>query len=143
MKIVNYLFYRLYKNSSITNKSVPEWASISVISITMTFNIVCLLILFEYDIKSIGKKYFELLPIILIGIGYFIFLYKKRYIKIIEHFDQIKIKPIYDILVFLYICASILFFFYLADFGIKYWIFVIILLLVLSQIPNLIKLIKK
>lgn len=142
MKIVDYLFYRLYKNAIPTNKSIPEWSSIFVISITLSFYIICLAIIFDYDIKSIGEKGFKILPVILMGISYFIFIYKKRYINIIENYDQIKNKLIYDILVFIYICGSILFFFYLADVGIKYWIYIIVFVLIISQIPKIVKFIK-
>ena len=143
IKIPDYIFYRLYKNSSVTNKSIPEWSSIFIISIALSFNVISVLIFFGFDIELIGKKGFQLIPIIFIGINYFVFLYKKRYLNIINQFDQIENKLIYDILVLLYISGSILIFFYLAEMGIKYWIYIIALILIISQVPNFIKFMKK
>jgi hypothetical protein len=142
MKIVDYLFYRLYKNAIPTNKSIPEWSSIFVISIILSFNIFSIIVLLDYDLKLIGEKSFKTIPLILIGLNYFVFLYKKRYLNIIEHFDQAKNKLIFDILVLLYIIGSILFFFYLANVGIKYWIYIIVFVLIISQIPKIVKFIK-
>jgi len=142
MKIVDYLFYRLYKNAIPTNKSIPEWTSIFVISIILSFNIFSIIVLLDYDLKLIGEKSFKTIPLILIGLNYFVFLYKKRYLNIIEHFDQAKNKLIFDILVLLYIIGSILFFFYLANVGIKYWIYIIVFVLIISQIPKIVKFIK-
>lgn len=140
--IPDYLFYRLYKNAIPTNKSIPEWSSIIVISIILTFNIFSVLVLMDYDIKSIGEKGAKTIPLVLIGLNYFCFLYKKRYLKIIERFDQEKKKLIFDILVLLYVIGSILFFFYLANVGIKYWIYIIVFVLIISQIPRIVKFLK-
>jgi hypothetical protein len=142
MKIIDYLFYRLYKNAIPTNKSIPEWSSIFVISIILVFNISCLAIILDYDFKSAGGNSFKVLYLVLFGINYFIFLYGKRYLNIIEKYDKIKNKLIYDILVLLYIIGSVLFFFYLADIGIKYWIYITVFILIISQIPKIVKFIK-
>ena len=141
-KIPDYIFYRLYKNSNVTNKSIPEWSSIFVISIILTFNIFSILVLLDYDLKSIGEKGIKIIPLILIGLSYFLFIYKKRYINIIKYFDQTENKLIYDFLVLIYIIGSILFFFYLANVEIKYWIYIIVFVLIMSQIPKIIEFIK-
>ncbi|APY07422.1 hypothetical protein BWZ20_03510 [Winogradskyella sp. J14-2] len=125
-----------------TNKSIPEWSSIFVISIILTFNIFSILVLLDYDLKSIGEKGIKIIPLILIGLSYFLFIYRKRYINIIKYFDQTENKLIYDFLVLIYIIGSILFFFYLADVGIKYWIYIIVFVLIMSQIPKIIEFIK-
>lgn len=96
----------------------------------------------DYDIKSIGEKGAKTIPLIFIGLTYFVFIYKKRYLNIIEHFDQTKNKLIFDFLVLLYIIGSILFFFYLANVGFKYWIYIIVFVLIISQIPKIVKFIK-
>jgi hypothetical protein len=141
-RIPDYLFYRLYKNAIPTNKSIPEWSSIFVISITLTFNIFCVLKLLDYDLKSIGESGAKTIPLILIGLNYFVFIYKKRYIDIIKHFDQKNNKLIFDVLVLTYIIGSILFLFYLANVGIKYWIYTIVFILILSQVPKIVRFIK-
>ncbi len=84
IKILDYFFYRLYKNTSVTNKSIPEWSSIIAISIILTFNIFSILVLLDFDLKLIGEKGSKTIPLILIGINYFAFLYKKRYLNIID-----------------------------------------------------------
>jgi len=73
-KIYDYVFYSIYRNTSITNKSIPDWSTIIAISILLALNIFSILIYAKYDIESIGEKGFGAIPLILIGINYLYFL---------------------------------------------------------------------
>ena len=96
----------------------------------------------DYDLKSIGESEAKTIPLVLIGLNYFVFIYKKRYLDIIKYFDQKNNKLIFDVLVLTYIIGSILFLFYLANVGIKYWIYIIVFVLIISQIPKIVKFLK-
>jgi len=110
MKVLDILFYVLYSTSNKTNKSIPEWSTIIAISILFSFNIFSLFVLFNVNIESIGKKGFQLIPIILIGLNWNLFLKKKRYLKILENYSKQK-TILYTIIVILYVILSISFLF--------------------------------
>ena len=76
-KIYDYVFYSIYRNTGITNKSIPDWSTIIAISILLSMNIFSILIYIKYDIESIGETGFVSIPLLLIGINYLYFLKNK------------------------------------------------------------------
>ncbi|GFZ93087.1 hypothetical protein GCM10011531_26400 [Aquaticitalea lipolytica] len=106
-KIYDYVFFSIYRSLNITNKSIPEWSAIILISLLLFVNIFSILIYIDYDIKSIGKKGFGIITSLLIGLNYLYFLKGKRYLIILNRFDEQKNKLICDSIVLLYACISV------------------------------------
>ena len=87
MYLYDYLFYKLYKIICIgTNKDVAEWISVILISLLEYFNISIVLVYFDMYFESKGAALLSLF--ILMIINYFIFLYKSRYLQIINRFSN-------------------------------------------------------
>ena len=87
MYLYDYLFYKFYKIISIgTNKDVAEWISVILISLLEYFNISIVLVYFDMYFESKGAALLSLF--ILMIINYFIFLYKSRYLQIINRFSN-------------------------------------------------------
>ena len=106
-KIYDYVFYSIYRNTSIINKSIPDWSTIFAISMILAFNVFSILIYIEYDIESIGKKGFGAIPLILIGINYLYFLKNNRYENILNRFENQQNKLFWDSIVLTYACISV------------------------------------
>ena len=77
------------------------------------FNVFSLFIFFDYSIKSISEPKFKVLIATILIFHYFYFLFKNRYLRIIEKFKKSKFKKniYHDIIVIVYICLSIFMFF--------------------------------
>lgn len=111
-KVYDYVFFSIYRNTSITNKSIPDWSTIIAISMILAFNIFSILIYIEYDIESIGEKGFGAMPLILIGINYFYFLKNNKYEIILNRFENHQNKLFLDSIVLTYACVSVMTLFY-------------------------------
>ncbi|WP_397363245.1 hypothetical protein [Olleya sp. R77988] len=118
-KIYDYVFYSIYRNTSITNKSIPDWSTIIAISILLAINIFSILIYIEYDIESIGEKGFGVIPLILVGINFLYFLKNKRYQNILNGFKNQQNKLFWDSIVLTYACASVFILFQILEIGLK------------------------
>ena len=142
-KIYDYVFYSIYKNTSVTNKSIPEWSTIISISIIIAFNLFSILIFFDFDIKLIGEKGFGITPLMIIGLNYLYFLRNKRHLDILKEFEKIENNLIYDILILVYVCLSIFFLFSVLEANLKYPLILITAVILFSLIPYLMKTKKK
>jgi len=140
--IYDYVFYSVYKNTSIINKSIPEWSTIIAISILLALNIFSILLYIEYDIESIGEKVFGAIPLILTGVNYFYFLKNKRYLNILKKYDKTKNNLIYDILILAYACISVFILFSLLEAELKYPL-ILITVIILSVLITYFMSIKK
>ena len=118
-KIYNYVFFSIYRNTSITNKSIPDWSTIITISILLAINIFSILIYIEYDIESIGEKGFGAIPLLLIGINFLYFLKNKRYQNILNGFKNQQNKLFWDSIVLTYACASVFILFRILEIELK------------------------
>ena len=96
-KAYKYLFYRIYSwNLRIWGKSdAPEYNTIVGLTVLVLFNIICIISLLEILLKVIIFKpneipiiYYLLIFTIMYGINYFIFIFKKRYEKIVKEFKN-------------------------------------------------------
>lgn len=123
-KIYDYVFYSIYRNTLITNKSIPEWSTIIAISLLLACNVFSILIYIEYDIESIGEKGFGAIPLILSGINYLYFLNNKRYHNILNRFKNQQNKLLWDSIVLIYACISIFSLFYILGIEIKTTLFI-------------------
>ena len=113
MNLYDYVFYRIYKSLNISNKSIPEWSTTFTISTVIFFNLFSLFIFLDYSIKSLGEPKFKVLTASILIFHYFYFLFKNRYLRIIDKFEKSKFKKniYHDIIVVVYICLSIFVFF--------------------------------
>tara|TARA_R110002074_G_C12026241_1_gene617028 strand:- start:83 stop:514 length:432 start_codon:yes stop_codon:yes gene_type:complete len=118
-KIYDYVFYSIYRNTSITNKSIPDWSTIIAISILLALNVFSILIYAEYDIESIGEQGFGAIPLILVGINYLYFLKNKRYQNILNGFKNQQNKLFWDSIVLTYACVSVFILFRILEIGLK------------------------
>ncbi|TGV00246.1 hypothetical protein [Flavivirga rizhaonensis] len=109
MNFYDYYFYRMYKSTNITNKSIPEWSTIIAISILFAINLFSILISCEYPIESIGEEGFGAIPLIIVALNYFYFLFNKRYLKIIDKYKGSKYNSnlFHDTIIVTYACLSI------------------------------------
>ena len=138
-KIYDYVFFSIYRNTSITNKSIPDWSTIIVISILLALNIFSILIYAEYDIESIGEKGFGAIPLILVGINYLYFLKNDRYKNILNGFKNHRNKLLSDSIVLTYACVSVLTLFYVLRIELKTTLFVTGFIALTGIIPYLLK----
>lgn len=138
-KIYDYVFYSIYRNTSITNKSIPDWSTIIAISILLALNIFSILIYIDYDIKSIGKEGFGAIPLILVGLNYLYFLKDKRYIDILNRFENQKNKVFWDSIVLIYACVSVFILFCLLEIELKTTLFITGFVAITALIPVLMK----
>ena len=138
-KIYDYIFYSIYKNTSVTNKSIPGWSTIFVISIIIAFNLFSLLIISDFDIKLIGEEGFGIIPLIIIGLNYLYFLNNRRHLDIIKKYEKTENKLIYDILILVYVCFSVFILFRVLDVKIKYPLTLITIIILSALIPYFMK----
>ncbi|GAA3592555.1 hypothetical protein Q4Q39_05670 [Flavivirga amylovorans] len=136
-KIYDYVFYSIYRNTSITNKSIPDWSTTIAISILLALNVFSILIYAEYDIESIGEKGFGAIPLVLVGINYLYFLRNDRYKNILNRFKNHRNKLISDSLVLTYACISVFILFYALRIELKTTLFVTGFIALTGIIPYL------
>ncbi len=142
-KIYDYVFYSIYRNTSITNKSIPDWSTIIAISILLALNIFSILIYAEYDIESIGEKGFGAIPLLLVGINYLYFLKNKRYQNIINGFENHQNKLFWDSIVLTYVCVSVFILFYILGVELNTTLFVTGFIALTGIIPYLFRMKKE
>lgn len=136
-KIYDYVFYSIYRNTSITNKSIPDWSTIIAISILLALNIFSILIYAEYDIEPIGEKGFGAIPLILVGMNYLYFLKNKRYQNILNGFENQQNKLFWDSIVLTYACVSVFILFYILGIELNTTLFVTGFIALTGIIPYL------
>jgi len=109
MNFYDYYFYRMFKSTNTVNRSIPEWSSIITIALLLSLNVFSLLLYFDYSIEKIGRNGFKYIILGLIVVHYFYFLFKKRHLKIIEHYQNSKNDKnlLHDFIVLTYTCLSI------------------------------------
>lgn len=142
-KIYDYVFYSIYRNTSITNKSIPDWSTIIAISMLLANNIFSILIYIEYDIESIGRQGFGIIPIILIGINYLYFLKNKRYQNILNGFKNQQNKLFWDSIVLTYACVSVFILFNILGIELKTTLFITGFVALTGIIPYLFRIKKE
>jgi len=123
----------------VTNKSIPGWSTIFVISIIIAFNLFSLLIISDFDIKLIGEEGFGIIPLIIIGLNYLYFLNNRRHLDIIKKYEKTENKLIYDILILVYVCFSVFILFRVLDVKIKYPLTLITIIILSALIPYFMK----
>ena len=128
MKLYDYIFYRIFKATNITNKSIPEWSTIISMSLILFINIFSVLLFVDYPIEQIGENRFKYSSILIILVHYMIFLRNKRYVKIIDKYDNStrKANIYHDIIIMIYASISVFIFFKLIKIEIKYSILIIL-----------------
>lgn len=136
MIFFDYIFYRIYRSNNIVNKSIPEWSAIIVMSLILMFNIISVLLYIDYDLKSLNANYLRYSLFVIIGMNYFFFLHKQRHLKIIKKYGHSNLGKniLHDILILLYACISVYFFFNLLKVELKYSVFVISIIIISSSL---------
>lgn len=106
-KYYDLLFYRMYKVTYRTNKSITEWSTIIWMSVLLSLNVFSLLIYFDFPIAKLKRIGFMAIPLLIIILNYLCFLYKNRYLKILDEFDKSgKAYFLVDVFSFLYALFS-------------------------------------
>ena len=92
MNLYYLFYYRLYKASYKTNKEVVEWTSMITLSVLIFLNVITLLAFIYPHIPKIlfNKSVFIIGMLLIIGINYFIFIFKRRFEKIIKDYSNKK-----------------------------------------------------
>lgn len=116
MNLYYLFYYRIYKATYKSNKDVVEWTSMVALSVLVFFNVVTLFaFIYSYIPKAIVKKgIFVMGMLLILGINYFIFIFKRKYEKIIDNYSIKKgVNNFFTgILTLIYIIGSILLMFY-------------------------------
>jgi len=124
IKVYDYAYYSLYRNTSIINKSTPKWSTIIALSTLLSFNLISLLIYSKFDVEKIGKNGFGAIPLILIGINYVYFFAGKKHFNILNQFADLKYKLILDTIVLTYACISVFTFIFLLGIELKITLYI-------------------
>lgn len=107
-----YLF--LESINSIFKNSIIEWSTLYILSILLMMNIVLIIPLkdfesltshFGVEVSAIG------LMLLLIGVNYLIFIYKNKYVKIVDDYRNSSYSSVSGFLVILYVIFTISFFY--------------------------------
>ncbi len=85
-----YLYYTIFKLTYKTNKDIIEWSSMITISVLIYFNFISLLILTIPKPDIVQYKYFVFYwaGLTLLIANYYIFIYKKKYVKIVNQYKK-------------------------------------------------------
>jgi len=127
------LFYRAFKISSRTNKTITEWSTIIWISILFSLNVFSIIIYSDFPIMNLKREGFMAIPVVFIILNYFYFLHRDRYLEINKKFDQAKKKYfLFDTFFFLYSLFSFVILFKLLNAKDEYIFFIVILMCVMS-----------
>ena len=90
--IYYYIYYKQYKALSKTNKEIPEWASMILLSQLICFNLNTIFIIFNFTKTSwfilFAKPFSVGLIILLLVINFFIFIKDDRYQRIITKYQN-------------------------------------------------------
>ena len=126
MNFYEFLFARIHNSLYQTNKSITEWSTIVSISILLFFNIFSILLYSNIKITPDDSDYFKFLILVIIGLNYFYFIYKKRYISLLEKYKENK-KNLFlkNLLVLAYIFISTISFFKILGVNNKYTIVIV------------------
>ncbi|MBC30706.1 MAG: hypothetical protein CMH48_07650 [Muricauda sp.] len=113
-----YIYYTLYKLTllSPSKNEMPEHITNTVLSTILSFNIITIAKYLKLKGKTIGfefmenRVYYAITFIVLIILGYFIFIRKKKFIQIEKKFDAtpLKFRIVGFTLVTIYILFSII-----------------------------------
>ena len=85
-----FLYYKIYRTTYKTNRSIIEWSSMITVSVLVYFNSISLIILTlpeKYIIQFKELVFYGPLALILI-LNYFIFIDKRKYRKITSSFKK-------------------------------------------------------
>jgi hypothetical protein len=109
MNIYFLFYYRIYKATYKTN-SIAEFSSMVVLSTLILLNVVTLILtIYPTFSKVISKNEFIAGSMCILSINYLIFIYKQRYLKIIDEYSKKKWanKFIMGVITIIYIFGSI------------------------------------
>jgi len=120
MLVLEYTYYRLYKFALRTEKAfgksgTPVWTAIFTLSILLLFNVISIAIIYSSSVKksilpdSINPIFGIITMLLLYMLGYYLFDYNKKYLKIEKKFDAFpeSKKKIYNIFFLLYIILTL------------------------------------
>lgn len=126
MNFYEFLFARIHSSLYQTNKSITEWSTIVAISVLLFFNIFSIVLFLNIKITPDDEDSFKFLILVIIGLNYFYFLYKQRYISLIEKYKENK-KNLFlkNLLILAYIFISTISFFKILGVSNKYTIAIV------------------
>lgn len=110
-KIFEYLFFRIYEVTFRTNKSIPEWSTIILISVMLSINIITVSLFLDIPIFRIGEKGFVAMPLFFVVIGYYYYLRNNRYKILLKEYRNKTIPAYYRFFVLIYELLSFCLFF--------------------------------
>jgi len=92
MNLYYLIYYKIYKTTFKSNKDVVEWTSMVFLSVLVFFNLITLFSFVYPHIKQqmIGKNLFIGSMLGVIVFNYFIFIYNRKYKKIISDYSEKK-----------------------------------------------------
>ena len=119
LNIYEKLYLGIYSSLSRTNKSIPEWSTITSISIFLFFNILTILKLINFNFKEYEKNKFSFGILLIITLNWLYFLKGNRIIKKLR---QVKYElKIYEkIIIGIYCYGTITLCFLVINVGMKY-----------------------
>ena len=99
MKFYKYIYYRIYAWLSIRfgENDAPQWSALFIVSLLLFFNIMFIMLLLNsFTIKTLyfgsnsARIEAILTALVLYLVNYFIFIFKKKYKKIVQEFKNEK-----------------------------------------------------
>ena len=135
MILFEYIFFSIYKNTSITNKWNPISSSIGVLIVLVIFNTLTALIrLKAYLDFQLNENIFYVIIAIIVGIFLYHFYSNNKAEEIIEKLNNKRDKNSFwiDLIVLIYACLSIFTFFNLLEVGYETYIILILLIIFTS-----------
>lgn len=113
MKLLNYVFYRMYWwNTKIVKDFTPFLSALIIVSVLQGFNLIFIFeIIAFYIFKTtsyFSTKYFLFIGTLTFILDFFYYKFKNRYLEIVKECSNIskKNKQIYDVLVIVYVIAT-------------------------------------
>ena len=81
INIYELIFLNLFSSFSRTNKSIPEWSTITCLSVLFMLNLVSLGVLLDLDVSKYGRTSFLIIIAAIITMHWFYFLKDGRILK--------------------------------------------------------------
>lgn len=105
-----YLYYKVYKSVSKTNRSIPEWSSALVISLFPYFNVMTIALYFKiYGIEILPSKIIVIsLFIFYMVFNFYLFVRNDFYKIIIKKHDRLKNGFLGSLIIIFYLVGSVL-----------------------------------
>ena len=107
-EIYNFVFYRMFKETFTTNRSIPEWSTMIYLSLLIMFNFISICLVLKIPIFDYGKIIIFIIITIILLLNYLYFIKDNKYREIIKYYKKNETQKIYNYLVIFYELVSVL-----------------------------------